>query len=65
MKFNKIGEINNLQLLLGIIVVFLGTAGAVLWGVGIAINNATFSWLGGALFALVGFTVALLSRWFK
>ncbi|MBI5072483.1 hypothetical protein HZA99_01560 [Candidatus Woesearchaeota archaeon] len=65
MKFNKSGEISNIQLLLGIIVMFLGTAGAILWGVGIAINNSTFSWLGGTLFALVGFAVAILSRWFK
>lgn len=58
-------EINNMQLLLGIIVIFLGTAGAVLWGVGIALNNSTFSWLGGVLIALIGFVVAILSRWLK
>lgn len=65
MEADKRAEINNVQLLLGIIIVFLGTAGAILWGVGIAINNPTFSWLGGVLFALIGFIVAILSRWFK
>lgn len=62
---NAKAEINNMQLLLGIIVIFLGTAGAVLWAVGIALNNSTFSWLGGVLIALIGFVVAILSRWLK
>ena len=36
---DKSGKISNVQLLLGILVIFLGTAGAVLWGVGIALGD--------------------------
>jgi hypothetical protein len=62
---DKSGKISNVQLLLGILVIFLGTAGAVLWGVGIALGNATFSWLGGSLIALIAFIATILSRWLQ
>lgn len=65
MTLGKKADISNIQLLFGIIVIFIGTAGATLWGVGIAMANPTLSWLGGSLFALVGFAVAILSRWLR
>jgi hypothetical protein len=50
--------------LLAIIIIFFGSIGFVLWGIGISsIGNTTLQWLGGSIVALVGFLAAFLQRW--
>jgi len=52
--------------ILAIIVILFGCLGFILWGVGLSsVGNLTLQWLGASIVALIGFIIALLSRWLK
>lgn len=52
--------------ILALIVIVIGSTGFILWGIGLStIGTATLRWIGATIVALVGFVIALLSRWLK
>ncbi len=51
---------------LAILVIVFGALGFLLWGIGLSsLGNTTLRWLGASIVALVGFILALLSRWLR
>lgn len=52
--------------ILAVIIIFFGSVGFILWGIGISsLGNTTLQWLGGSIVALIGFLATFLQRWLK
>lgn len=50
---------------LAIIIIFVGTLGFLLWGLGIGLLNTTLVWLGEIIVGVVIVVATFLSRWLK
>ena len=63
-KMNGINKkgIGDIRLLLGVIIVMIGSVGLLLWGAGFALNNSLSSFIGRLILATISIVILIIER---